>query len=95
MTHRTATNQAAAEHPRVLPDPEDPPYAPKIGETVEDTERRRIGKVMGFVGPYVQLRPVEGGREWDATPEKLRPVPVAEALGPVVAAANARSRSEL
>ncbi|MFJ8153995.1 hypothetical protein [Streptomyces sp. NPDC094468] len=77
------------------PDPVESTYEPRLGETVEDTERKRIGKVMGFEGPYVQLRPVEGGREWDATPEKLRPVPVGDALSPAVANANARSRGEL
>lgn len=76
-------------------DPAESTYEPRIGETVEDTEHGRIGKVMGFEGPYVQLRPIEGGREWDATSERLRPVPVGEALGAVVAAANARSRGEL
>ncbi|MET9086185.1 hypothetical protein ABZX77_30650 [Streptomyces sp. NPDC004237] len=76
-------------------DPVESTYEPRLGETVEDTEHRRIGKVMGFEGPYVQLRPIEGGREWDATPEKLRPVPVAEALSPLIDAANRRSRGAL
>ncbi|WP_230885551.1 hypothetical protein [Streptomyces spinoverrucosus] len=68
---------------------------PKLHETVEDTGNRRIGKVMGFQGPYVQLRPVGGGREWDASPENLKPVPAGDALSEGVAAANARSRGEL
>ncbi|MBG0852935.1 hypothetical protein I2W78_14045 [Streptomyces spinoverrucosus] len=70
-------------------------YEPLIGDTVEDTGARKIGKVMGIQGPYVQLRPPGGGREWDARPENLRPVPVGEALSEGVAAANARSRGEL
>ncbi|MFI6282597.1 hypothetical protein [Streptomyces sp. NPDC050988] len=69
-------------------------YAPALGDTVEDTRRRAIGRVMGFVGPYVQLRPVDGGREWDARQEWLRPVSLTEALSAGVAAANARSRGE-
>ncbi|MBX9392830.1 hypothetical protein K4749_04315 [Streptomyces sp. TRM72054] len=51
--------------------------------------------MMGFEGPYVQLRPVGGGREWDAKPENLKPVTVSEGLSAAVAAANARSRGEL
>ncbi|TQE35487.1 hypothetical protein [Streptomyces ipomoeae] len=66
----------------------------KPGDTVEDTESKRVGKVMGFEGPYVQLRPVGGGREWDAKPGKLRLLTLAEALSAGVAAANARSRGE-
>ncbi|MGW0823561.1 hypothetical protein [Streptomyces sp. NPDC002845] len=69
-------------------------YEPHLADTVEDTQRQRIGKVMGFVGPYVQLRPVGGGREWDTRPEHLRPVTPAEALSAGVATANARSRGE-
>nr|WP_171111533.1 MULTISPECIES: hypothetical protein [Streptomyces] len=70
-------------------------YKPKLHETVEDTAARKVGKVMGFEGPYVQLRPIGGGREWDAKPENLKPVPAREALSEGVAAASARSRGEL
>lgn len=70
-------------------------YQPNVGDTVEDTGRRRIGKVMGSDGPYVQLRPIGGGREWDAEPSKLRPLTKGEALSAGVAEANARSRGEL
>jgi hypothetical protein len=49
---------------------------------------------MGFVGPYVQLRPVGGGREWDALLEGLGPVPRSEVLSDSVARSNARSRGE-
>ncbi|MGA6226778.1 DUF6415 family natural product biosynthesis protein [Streptomyces umbrinus] len=69
-------------------------YAPALGDTVEDIQRQTIGRVMGFVGPYVQLRPVDGGREWDARREWLRPVSLTEALSAGVAAANARSRGQ-
>ena len=70
-------------------------YQPNIGDTVEDTVRRRIGKVMGSEGPYVQLRPIGGGREWDAKPGNLRPLTQSEVLSAGVAEANARSRGEL
>ena len=69
-------------------------YKPSLGDTVEDTGTRRTGRVMGFEGPYVQVRPVGGGREWDARPENLRPVTDAQALRSAVAVANARSRGE-
>lgn len=69
-------------------------YMPNLGDAVEDTGVRRIGRVMGFEGPYVQLRPVGGGREWGARPENLRPVTDAQALRSAVAMANARSRGE-
>jgi len=49
---------------------------------------------MGFVGPYVQLRPVGGGVEWDAAPDRLRSVSLAEALSAGLAVTNARSRGE-
>ncbi|MEU6680340.1 hypothetical protein [Streptomyces sp. NPDC046925] len=44
-----------------------------VGTLVVDTDRRRIGRVMGHEGPYVQLRPPGGGREWDARPGSVRP----------------------
>ncbi|NEC85136.1 hypothetical protein [Streptomyces sp. SID12501] len=69
-------------------------YKPNLGDTVEDADAGRIGKVMGFEGPYVQVRPVGGGREWDARPDDLRPVTDAQALRSAVAVANARSRGE-
>jgi hypothetical protein len=52
------------------------------GALVVDTERDRLGQVMGHEGPYVQLRPVAGGREWDAYPAGVRPVTDEERLGP-------------
>ncbi|GHH86383.1 hypothetical protein [Streptomyces capitiformicae] len=70
------------------------PYEPRVGDTVEDTSSKRYGKVMGSEGPYVQLRPIGGGREWDARTDRLRLLTRAEALRAGVAAANARSRGE-
>ncbi len=69
-------------------------YRPEPGDLVEDTGNKKTGKVMGFEGPYVQLRPLGGGREWDAKPENLKPATLPEALRAGVAAANARSRGE-
>ncbi|MEV2193780.1 hypothetical protein AB0I02_22760 [Streptomyces phaeochromogenes] len=69
-------------------------YNPQLGDAVEDTQRQKVGKVMGFVGPYVQLRAVGGGVEWDAHPDRLQPVTLAETLSAGLAVANARSRKE-
>ncbi|MER6076769.1 hypothetical protein [Streptomyces sp. NPDC001833] len=43
-----------------------------VGTLVIDAARDRLGYVMGREGPYVQLRPVAGGREWDADPAHVR-----------------------
>lgn len=45
---------------------------PTVGSLVVDTARDLLGYVMGHEGPYVQLRPVAGGREWDADPGQVR-----------------------
>ncbi|MDT0571219.1 hypothetical protein RM704_27790 [Streptomyces sp. DSM 3412] len=61
-------------------------------ETVHGTTHDRIGQVMSHEGPYVQLRPLSGGREWDADPKHFRPLTPSELLSTRVATANARSR---
>jgi hypothetical protein len=64
------------------------------GALVIDTERDRLGYVMGNEGPYVQLRPVAGGREWDAEPARVRPATDEERLRAVqerIRALNAAS----
>ncbi|MFD4262225.1 hypothetical protein ACFWR9_32500 [Streptomyces sp. NPDC058534] len=50
------------------------------GALAVDTQRDRLGYVMGYEGPYVQLRPVAGGREWDADPARVRPATDEERL---------------
>ncbi|MEU6271761.1 hypothetical protein ABZ871_04955 [Streptomyces populi] len=77
------------------PTPRDPDRATTphpVGAIVHDTARDRVGRVMDHVGPYVQLRPLAGGLEWDADPGLLRPLTPAESLSARVAEANARSR---
>jgi hypothetical protein len=69
-------------------------YTPHPGDIVEDTLTRRVGRVMGFEGSYVQLRPVGGGLEWDARLENLQPVTGADALSSAISVVNARSRGE-
>ena len=68
-------------------------YSPQLGDLVWDGETRKVGEVKGNEGPYWQLRPVGGGREWDAR-GPLRPATTAEKLSAGVALANARSRGE-
>ncbi|MEU4796977.1 hypothetical protein [Streptomyces sp. NPDC023327] len=66
-----------------------------VGSYVVDTTSGRVGRVMGHEGPYVQLRPYGGGREWDCAPEAVRTATMAERLRAATAYANARSRGEV
>ncbi|WP_240926534.1 hypothetical protein [Streptomyces sp. JB150] len=50
---------------------------------------------MGHEGPYLQLRPLSGGREWDADPARVRPLTAGELLRARLAETNARSRTGL
>ncbi|MDT9691143.1 hypothetical protein Q5762_22905 [Streptomyces sp. P9(2023)] len=52
-----------------------------------------VGEFRGSVGPYAMLRPVGGGREWQADPRSLRPATPEERLSAGVRAANARART--
>ncbi|MFC9389461.1 hypothetical protein [Streptomyces venezuelae] len=45
---------------------------PEVGALVLDTQTDRLGYVMGHVGPALQIRPVAGGRQWDADPAHVR-----------------------
>ena len=65
---------------------------PAIGSHAVDVRDGRIGEVMGHVGGKVQLRPVEGGREWDCPPDSLGPAPRAEVLRARVRKANQQGR---
>lgn len=66
---------------------------PAVGDSVHDPGRDRVGVVMGREGPYLQLRPLGGGREWDAEPGLVRALSPAELLSARVATVNARSRT--
>ncbi|MEV7321760.1 hypothetical protein [Streptomyces sp. NPDC093970] len=63
------------------------------GSVVYDTRADRVGEYRGESGPYVLLRPLGGGREWEAHPESVRPATAEERLGAEVRAANHRSRA--
>ncbi|KPI17941.1 hypothetical protein OK074_8038 [Actinobacteria bacterium OK074] len=69
-------------------------YKPRLGDTVEDTRTKKVGRVMDHVGTYVQVRPIGGGTEWDSRPEDLRLLTAAETLSAGITVANARSRGE-
>lgn len=68
---------------------------PPVGSHVMDTRTGRIGIVMGHEGPYVQLRPYGGGREWDAEPDAVRGATAAERRGAAAESADARRRGEV
>jgi hypothetical protein len=65
---------------------------PDIGTIAKDTRNGKVGRVMGHVGRYVQLRPLKGGLEWDVPPEHVEPVTASDALSAAVAEANAQSQ---
>lgn len=66
-----------------------------IGAYVVDIRTGRVGTVMGHEGPYLQVRPIGGGREWDCEPDGVRVATAAERLSAATAHANARSRGEV
>ncbi|MBA2949154.1 hypothetical protein [Streptomyces himalayensis] len=68
---------------------------PPIGSYAVDTRTGKVGRVVGHEGPYVQLRPLGGGREWDCEPGAVRAATAAERLRAATAYANARSRGEV
>ncbi|GAA3772545.1 hypothetical protein [Streptomyces chiangmaiensis] len=68
---------------------------PPIGSYAVDIRSGRVGVVMGHEGPYVQLRPYGGGKEWDVEPEAVRSATQEERLRAATAYANARSRGEV
>ncbi|WP_299536449.1 hypothetical protein [uncultured Streptomyces sp.] len=72
---------------------------PSAGTVVVDTGRDgggvRIGEFRGLSGPNWSLRPVGGGREWEAEPERVRPATSEERMRAGVARDNARSRGSL
>ncbi|MET9851892.1 hypothetical protein ABZY57_02905 [Streptomyces sp. NPDC006450] len=64
---------------------------PAIGDTVRDTRRNRFGIVTDRIGPYLRLRPLTGGRAWEAESEDTEPVSAPEVLRARLAEVNARS----
>lgn len=62
------------------------------GTFVYDPQVRKVGEFRGKAGPYAMLRPVGGGREWEAEPARIRAATREERLSAGVKAANDRSR---
>jgi hypothetical protein len=75
------------------PVPESESAPPPPGTAVRDTTRDRVGVVMGHVGPYLRLRPLSGGREWDVDPRRIQPLTPPELLRARLAEVNERSRA--
>ncbi len=71
-------------------DPGGQTVSPNTGALLVDRRNGKVGVVMGHVGPYVQLRPPRGGREWDVPPEDIRSPTPTEELSAKVAVANRR-----
>lgn len=68
---------------------------PGIGELAKDSASGRIGVVMGEIGGRVQIRPVRGGREWDAMPGVVVALSAREELSARLAVRNGNSRIPL
>ncbi|WP_314222976.1 hypothetical protein [Streptomyces zaehneri] len=68
---------------------------PERGELVYDPARHKVGEYQDMAGPYAMLRPVGGGREWEANPALIRPATPAERLSAGVKAANLRAERGL
>ncbi|MFE0803302.1 hypothetical protein [Streptomyces sp. NPDC058812] len=61
------------------------------GTLVYDPRTREVGEYRGEAGPCAMLRPVGGGREWQADPALIRAATAGERLSAGVRAANGRS----
>ncbi|MEV6500703.1 hypothetical protein [Streptomyces prunicolor] len=64
------------------------------GTLLYDPATNTVGEYQDKAGPYALLRPVGGGREWQADPGSLRPATDAERLSAGVRAANYRPRTD-
>jgi len=53
----------------------------------------KVGAYQDRVGPYAMLRPVGGGREWQADPARLRQATPQERLSAELKAVNVRARA--
>ncbi|MEU0626625.1 hypothetical protein [Streptomyces sp. NPDC005989] len=72
------------------------PQVPSTGTLLVDTSRRdQVGEFRGAAGPYWSLRPVCGGREWEAEPANVRAPSPMERLRAEIARCNARSEGRI
>ncbi|MEU8978874.1 hypothetical protein [Streptomyces sp. NPDC048309] len=67
----------------------------ETGTLVYDPQARKVGEYRDKAGPYAMLRPVGGGREWQADPALIRPATPEERLSAEVKAVNHRSETPL
>lgn len=65
---------------------------PAVGELAKDTAKDRIGIVMGRIGGRVQIRPLQGGVEWDAMPDAVEAPSPREELSARLAVRNEMTR---
>jgi hypothetical protein len=65
------------------------------GAIVYDPQMCRVGEYRDKAGPYAMLRPIGGGREWQADPALLRAATQEERLSAGVRALNDRFRAAL
>ncbi|MET9932620.1 MULTISPECIES: hypothetical protein [unclassified Streptomyces] len=68
----------APEHPRRW----------EPGDVARDARTDRVGHVMGHVGPCYRLRPLTGGREWEAHADDMVPARQSDAMSPQVRELN-------
>ena len=64
------------------------------GAMLYDPATDKVGEYQARSGPYAMLRPVGGGREWQADPAALRPATDRERLRARVRAANGLARTD-
>ncbi|GCB48099.1 hypothetical protein [Streptomyces sp. NL15-2K] len=63
------------------------------GSLLYDPTTSKVGEYQDKSGPYALLRPIGGGREWQADPATLRPATPQERLRAELRAANTRTRT--
>ncbi|GGZ53227.1 hypothetical protein GCM10010387_54260 [Streptomyces inusitatus] len=63
-----------------------------VGDIAYDADTRALGVVMAECATHYALRPVDGGLEWEAVREDVRPPTDADRLSAAVAERNANSR---
>ncbi|MFJ8112971.1 hypothetical protein [Streptomyces sp. NPDC096132] len=63
----------------------------ETGTVVYDPRSDKVGEYQSQAGPYALLRPLGGGREWEARPDLLRPATPGERLTANLRATNSRS----
>lgn len=56
---------------------------------VYDADHQKVGRCQGRGGPYLLLRPLGGGWQWEANPESVRLATSGERLSAELRAVNA------